>query len=145
MDEDRQMKIWSSVKGTSESARKNLQPLLAAALTEAAVFGALLRRMPGASHPQLRQLREEELSHARCIQGIHMLAGGGILRAGVSEPEMQRPEAALRRSYGKALQMARSYAQRQGDPEYGPVFRRMAEREEAHCVILAELMGILCI
>lgn len=144
MEEDRQMKIWSRVKGEPESAGRNLQPLLAAALAEAAVFGVLLRRLPAASHPQLRQLREEELCHARCIQGIHMLAGEGVLRAGTPEQSMERPEAALRRSYGKALQMARSYAQRQGDPEYGTVFRWMAEREENHCVVLAELMGTLC-
>lgn len=143
MEDDRQMKIWSRVRGLHGNAAGNLQPLLAAALGEAAVFAALLRQMPAGTHPLLRQLREEELTHARCIQGICMLTGGGRMKAGVATVKLERPEAVLRRSYGGALQAARAYGDWAGDPEYGPVFRWMEERERGHCAMIAQLMGML--
>lgn len=143
MEDDRQMKIWSRVRLPQGNAAENLQPLLAAALGEAAVFAALLRQMPTASHLLLRQLREEKLAHARCIQGIYMLTGGGKLKAGVAPVKLERPEAVLRRSYGRTLQAVRAYEDWAGDPEYGPVFRWMERREREHCAMIAQLMGML--
>lgn len=138
MEDDRQMKIWSRVQPGSG----NLQPLLAMATAESAVFGALLRQIPSAQS-QLRHLREEEQAHARCIRGIALLCGAGPLKAAVAPVKPERPEAALRRSYGNALRAARVYGERAGDPEYGPVFRWMAAREEEHCATIAQIMGSL--
>lgn len=143
MEDDRQMKIWSRVRGGPENRAGELQPLLAMALGEAAVFGALLRQLPGETQGTLRLLRTEELEHARCIRGIGLLSGIGPMKAGVAPAKQERPEAALRRSYGNALRAMREYGDRAGDPEYGPVFQWMQQRERAHCAVIAKLMGTL--
>lgn len=143
MEDDRQMKIWSRVRGDPGNMTGNLQPLLAMALGEAAVLGALLRQLPGNMQSQLRLLREEELVHARCIRGIGMLCGIGPMKVGVPPVKQERPEAVLRRSYGNALRAMREYGDRSGDPEYGPVFQWMEQREREHCAVIAQLMGML--
>lgn len=143
MEDDRQMKIWSRVRGGPGNTIGNLQPLLALALGEAAVFGRLQRQMPGGAQGQLRILREEELAHARCIRGIGMLCGIGPMKVGVAPVKQERPETMLRRSYGNALRAMREYGDRAGDPEYGPVFRWMERCEAEHCAVLAQLMGML--
>lgn len=107
MDEDRQMKIWSRVKGAPGGAVSNLQPMIAGAMGQAAVFGALMRQMPVGAQGQLRMLREAELTHARCLRGIGMLSGCGQLKVAVAPVKQERPETVLRRSYGNALRAMR--------------------------------------
>lgn len=145
MDEDRQMKIWSRVKGAPGGAVSNLQPMIAGAMGQAAVFGALMRQMPVGAQGQLRMLREAELTHARCLRGIGMLSGCGQLKVAVAPVKQERPETVLRRSYGNALRAMRDYGDRSGDPEYGPVFQWMERREAEHCAILAQLMGMIAL
>ena len=49
----------------------------------------------------------------------------------------------LRKCYAAEMQTAREYELWASDPEYGPVFGRLAEQEREHCRMILELMGRL--
>ena len=49
----------------------------------------------------------------------------------------------LRRCYGREMRCLAQYESRANDPEYGPVFTRLAAQEREHCMAVLELIGKL--
>lgn len=136
-------RVWKRVRGEAdaEPPRTGLQGLAAAELMEAAVYLMLSRQLQGREKAMLRRLFEEEQSHAECLKGIHFLMTGNPLPLRTPPPAAETPELALRKCYARTLRALKEYEDRKADPEYGHVFRHMAEEERKHCRLILELVG----
>ena len=69
------------------------------------------------------------------------LAGRVVPSPRVSPMGQQSPEKLLIFCYRQSRQAAAEYLARSADPETGIVFRHLSDREIAHCVTLAALLG----
>ena len=87
------------------------------------------------------RLAREAKAQAVCLKGILILMTGQNSDTGVSQPQISPTDVMLRRCYGKELRLLKTYESRRSDPEYGPVFERMAARGRDHCCTLLELIG----
>ena len=54
-----------------------------------------------------------------------------------------KPELTLRRCYASHMRSLKEYEKRSDDPEYGPVFARLAQQERDQCRTVLELIGSL--
>ena len=138
-------RVWQRVQGnpTSPETTTGLPALIAEELQDAAVYLQLSRRMGSKEAQLLRRLYEEDLSHAACLKGIYNLITGE--KSAVRTPPVcqESPELSLRRCYGREMRCLAQYETRSTDPEYGPVFSRMAAQEKEHCSMVLELLGRL--
>jgi len=142
-DTELEARVWERVRGETEEAsrRWKLQPLATEELAGSAVYLMLSRQMQGREKALLRQLFEEERAHAECLKGMHWLVTGTPMSLRTVPPAAELPEQALRKCYARTLRQWKAYDSRKEDPEYGPVFRLLAEEEQKHCRMLLELTG----
>ena len=144
IDPAKAARVWQRVQGGSSRDPEELMPLAAYEQSDAAMYLQLSRRFPGKEAAVLRQLYEQELSHAACLKGMYQLQTGN--RLPVSVPQVTAGEninAALRRCYAREMQSLAAYEARANDPEYGQVFARLAQQERTHCQLLLTLIGNL--
>lgn len=145
-DNEKARRVWQRVQGTEgvpQDPGCNLQELVAREVEDGAMYLQLSRRFQGKDSILLRQMAEQEQSHAAILKGICALTTGN--RPGTSSvpPQTGSVEVLLRRCYGREMQSLAEYERRAEDPQYGGVFRKMAEQEQSHCRILLELLGRL--
>ena len=135
-------RVWQRVQATQPEA-EGLPALIAGELEDAATYLQLARRLGGRNGQTLRQLGTAEHSHAACLKGIYTLMTGESINPRI--PPLRQEEAArtLRRCYGREMRCLAQYEARANDPEYGPVFARLAAQEREHCMTVLELIGKL--
>ena len=102
-----------------------------------------LRTLGAVSEPVARQMAQQEHSHATCLKGMYALITGH--KAIVPPPTVSDdpPDIVLRRCYGREMRSLTQYESRQSDPQYGHVFRSLAQDEQAHCHRILEILGAL--
>lgn len=136
-------RVWKRVRGEAceEQPQTGVQGLAAAELAESAVYLMLSRQLQGHEKAMLRQLFEAERNHACCLKGIYLLTTGTPLSLRTPPPVPETPDLALRKCYARTLQALNEYESRRDHPEYGHVFRQLAEDERKHCMMILELVG----
>lgn len=137
-----EIKIWQRVRGES-TITDGLPGLALSALTQAAVYDALMRQLQGYSRKLAIQLREAQLENARCIKGIYRISSGSALPVTTVPPVTEQLENVLRKSYGQSLKAYNAYQARANHPEYGAIFQYLAAKEQTLCCKIAELMSII--
>lgn len=144
IDPQKAARVWQRVQCGNEPDPESLVPLAATEAGDAAAYLQLSRRFQGKEAAALRQLYEQELSHAACLRGMYqMLTGNRLPLPAVQNPVGENTQAALRRCYGREMQSLAAYEARMNDPQYGQVFARLAQQERNHCHILLTLIGSL--
>ena len=143
---DLETRVWQRVQGEKEGAKAssgcgNLQGLIAEQLQLSAVYVYLSRQQYGKDGTTYMRLAREAKMQATCLKGIMALTAGQIPAIGVSPAQISSQDANLRRCYGQELRLYTEYENRRNDPEYGPVFERLASRGQDHCCALLELIG----
>lgn len=136
-------RVWQRVQGNQPGNEPltGLPALIAEELQDAAVYQQLARRMGPKDAPLLRRLHEEDHAHAACLKGIYNLVTGETTNPRTPPVPQEPPERSLRRCYGREMRCLAQYEARSSDPEYGPVFARLATQEQEHCRIVLELLG----
>lgn len=145
-DPEMAARVWQRVQGTESTAgpaTQGLPALIAEEWNDAAAYLYLSRRFQGRDSALLRRLSQEEQSHAACLRGIHALITGARPVSRTAPPPREPPEAVLRRCYSREIRSLTEYEARAADPEYGPVFARLAAQEREHCQSVLELLGRL--
>ena len=140
-----QTKIWQRVRSEQPPVTDGLQSLVAGAMTQAAVFGSLSRQVQGPGRELLLQLRDQELSHARCMKGIYVMVTGKPMAVTAAPVTKELPEIALRKAYGRSLRALKAYEEKAGREEYGPVFELLAAGQRENCRKIAEITGLVCV
>ena len=139
-DEELEKRVWQRVRG-QEQQPISLQALAAAEKTSAGMYLMLSRMMQGRQKELLRQLYHREQNHSRLLNGISILRDGKALTARPVPAEGQRIENILRRCYAGCLKAQREYEKYITDPEYGPIFARMAREEQENGAMILEILG----
>ena len=144
IDAAKAARVWQRVQGGSSRDPEELMPLAAYEQSDAAMYLQLSRRFQGKEAAILRQLYEQELSHAACLKGMYQLRTGNRLPVAPAQAIAgENTNAALRRCYAREMQSLAAYEARMNDPEYGQVFTRLAQQEREHCQILLTIIGNL--
>ena len=143
IDPAKAARVWQRVQGAlpAEQKEQGLCEMIARAWTDSAVFLHLARRFSGKESALLRKLSEQEQASAACLKGIYTLITGQRPAVRAVQPQPEESERALRRCYGSKMQSLTWYESRTGDPEYGPIYARLAQQEWEHCRIVLELLG----
>lgn len=143
IDPQKAARVWQRVQGTDRLNDRELLTMIAREWTDGATYLQLSRQFQGSQSAKLRRLYEEEQAHTACLKGIYTLITGTSPNVKAAPIMGMEPEALLRRCYGRQMQALADYEARTGDPEYGPVFARLAEQERAHCHLILEIIGNL--
>ena len=131
-------RVWERVSGATED--DPLTPLMAQELTDAATLTRLAKVIGGRGGDLLRIARQCR-QRAGYLRGIRAMTQGSGPEPAVPTPPVITPNAALRRCYVNLLYRLRAYEQRIAHPEYGPVYRQMADTVRAQCAALLDLIG----
>ena len=133
-------RVWQRVTAQKKQSRELLRPWLLAALEAGAEYRRLAQSANGWRREMLLTLGEEEADSAACLRAMMLSAG---LRPPQAAPALrQLPLArALPLRLLRCREAYRNYAGMTPDPEYGPVFQRMANRQGAQLERLLLLMG----
>ena len=141
--ESMEQRVWQRVTAGPQagSGGLDIRPLLLAAQALAAEYGRLLRTAERRQKVLLQRLYDVELANVACLRGMAALSGGGVRKqagmSGTKEPARK----ALEKCYHGTRRALVEYTARSGDPEYGAVFRVMADRAQAQCATVVELLG----
>ena len=122
---------------------QDLCRLLLAEETAAEMYLVLARQFGGREGGLLERMAREARGHAACLEGICLLATGEVPAIGTLPPETGDARTLLRKCYGRAMRLLTTYEARRRDPEYGPVFVRLADQQQDHCRNLLEILGHL--
>ena len=145
---DLEARVWQRVlskepEATPPPSGESLPALILEQLQLSAVYLQLSRQAGGQNGAAYMRLARQSRMQAVCLKGIVTLMNGHVPAPAATPAQTSQPEALLRRCYGKELRLLKAYESRRDDPEYGPVFDRMADRTREHCCTLLELIGTL--
>ena len=136
-------RVWQRVQASQSPQPEvdGLPALIAEELEDSATYAQLARQIGGKDGQILRKLAEAEHSHATCLKGIYNLMTGEPIAPKIPPLRQEPADRTLRRCYGREMRCLAQYEARSADPEYGPVFARLAAREREHCMAVLELLG----
>ena len=121
--------------------RGTLGELLLALSTAAGTYIRLSRCFQGWEAAALQRLGREARAQASCVSGIYALVTGDGPEGLTCVPETGQVELTLRKCYVRAMRILVACEAHSHHPEYGPVFARLAARQQDHCRTILELIG----
>ena len=143
MESNQEQQVWQRVFAVPDCrASDALEPLLQLTAQTAADCRYLLGKAVKVREP-LRQLLEGEQAVAATLAGICALSGSALPRSRQLPPARDTAVRMLQRCYHRCRRCTVELAAREIDSECGAVFRQLKVREEAHCALIAEMLGIL--
>ena len=136
-------RVWQRVQGAKPAVPEadGIPALIAGELEDAAIYMHLARNASPKESQILRRLAQEEQNHGACLKGIYTLMTGEPISPRIPPVPQQPAERILRRCYGKEMRCLAQYEAKSNDPEYGPVFARLAAQEREHCMTVLVLIG----
>lgn len=136
-------KIWQRVQqaNTPVSTSPDLCGCVARELDTAAIYARLSRRIPGKNGKMLAQFARREQSHAASIKGICAITYGKCPPIHTTPPEKAPVQILLRRCYGQTLQAIAEYEKLSAQGEYGNIFQKIINEEQAQLLFLLQLLG----
>lgn len=140
MDVSRERQVWQRVTAQNHQSRELLRPWLLAAMEASGEFRRLAQSASGWRRELLLSLGEGEADSAACLRAMMLLAS---LCPPQAAPESGRLPLlrALPLRLTRCREAYRNYAGMTPDPEYGPVFQRMADRQAVQMEGLLLLLG----
>ena len=146
-DPKKAQRVWDRVQGTREPEPKepemNLQAMIMNEWVASATYLALARQVPPREMCVLQRLAREDQGHGACLKGIYAMITDQEPVIKATPMTAGSVELVLRKCYAAEMNTAREYERWATDPEYGPVFGRLAEQEREHCRHVLELLGKL--
>ena len=138
-------KIWDRVQNPvfASGDAPAVLTLIAEEMQDSLAYGKLAKRLPPAQAAIARQISQQEQAHISCLKGIYTLITG---RKAIVPPAVvsdDPPEIVLRRCYGREMRCLAQYEARMNDPQYGYIFRKLAQQEQEHCRHILEILGTL--
>lgn len=118
-----------------------LPALIARSWELAAMYSQTARQVSGKDSALLRRLGEESQAQGACLKGIYQMRTGMKSQVCFAPTRQETLRTALRRSYGKELELMGQFDQRRDQAEYGHVYRCLAVQCREHCAVLLEVLG----
>ena len=140
--ENREQEVLQRVFARNEQPpHSNLREMMVDVVERISVYRQLQEAASGQRKEKLRRLYEGELANLNALKGISVLSGGGGEVLKLWQPTKEPERKQLIRCYHETRRCMVDYMTRSAEPEYGTVFRILADRAGQHCVLLAELLG----
>lgn len=138
-------RVWDRVQNTAlpTTDTQLLVNLMTEEALDAATYIQLSKRLPMPQAEIAKQLARQEQTHVTCLKGIYTMITGQTPKLLTPQVSNDPPDIVLRRCYGRKMRALAQYEDRQGDPQYGHVFRILARQEQEHCHRILELLGTL--
>ncbi len=133
--------VWQRVFAQPVQPDSDLRQLQLTAAEMAGIYRHLIGMHTGKQRERLRWLYEEELSNVACLKGLGILMGKPEEVLKLWTPSREPGRRLLEKCYHLTRRMMVDCMGRSAEPEYGIVFRTLADREAAHCAAIAELLG----
>ena len=142
-DPEMAARVWKRVTGEAPppAASPDLQTLIEEELLDATAYLHLSRFFGSPYNRILRQMHQQEQSHAACLKGIYRMMTGKHCTPRLPKPLREKPSLILQRYYDREVRCAARYAASATDSRYGQTYARMAQQEQEHCKVLLELLG----
>ena len=142
----KEARVWQRVQNEKQEGKpgrvtESLPALIMEQLQLSGMYRQIAARINGKDGAVMIRLAREAGMQAACLNGIMRLMDGTTPQMGGVHQPLSNTEAALRRCYGAELRLLKVYESKTADAEYGPVFDRMAARQQEHCCALLELIG----
>ena len=106
-------------------------------------FTYLARCFHGRQTEELCRMARESRAQRACLAGIFTIVTGEPPRHQTTTPDSGTMQTRLKKSYTRALRLLSALDGKRTDPEYGPVFQRLAARQQEHCRKILEILGSL--
>ena len=136
-------RVWQRVQQRAPE-QPDTAPLLAL-ITQvwenAAACMALAKVSQGKEASIFRKIFEQEQATARTLRGIYILQTGTVPVQPAVKHATEITAARLRRCCSHAMTTAYALDQRCADPEYGPVYQLLAQRQRENWLLLLEIIG----
>ena len=144
--EDRKLEqqVWQRVRPAGEAAPgHDLRQLQREAMELAAAYRALMAQFTGRQQELARRLYLGEKSNSAVLAGVGSLSGQPAEALKLWQPGKEPVGKLLQRCYHRTRRCAAEYLARSADGEFGAVFQALSQREQEHCLLIAELLGSL--
>jgi len=139
-----EQQVWQRVRASREEVPcNNLRQLQREAMELAAIYRNLVSQLSGYRQEQAKQLYLGEKANAAALAGIGILSRQPGETLKLWNPGREDPQKTLEKSYHRTRRCLTEYMARSADVEFGVVYQKMAEREESHCALIAQLLGNL--
>lgn len=122
---------------------RGLGELLLATAAAAENYGRLAPSFQDWRAQALGRMAREARAQGACLGGIYALVTDLSPERPVPTPDTGTLPIRLKKSYGRAMRLLAACEARSRDPEYGPVFQRLAARQQDHCRKILEIIGSL--
>ena len=91
----------------------------------------------------LHRMAREAKAQSACIGGICALIMGESPERTMALPDSGTIPTRLKKAYSRAMHLLAACEGYKEDPEYGPVFQRLARTQQEHCRKILEIIGSL--
>ena len=144
MKENQENAVWQRVLAQPEiSPDRDLHGLIRESAGLAAIYRRLAGNLTGRGKLLARALLEEELATGEILRGIAALSGHRAEGLKLWEPLTEGGSRLLEKCYHRTRHCQSDCMARSLDPEFGEVFRSLADREAEQCTRIAQLLGRL--
>ena len=136
-------RVWQRVQQRPPE-QPDTAPLLALinqVWENAAACMTLAKVSQGREAAVFRKIFEQEQATARTLRGIYILQTGTVPAQPAVKNANEITAARLRRCCTHAMTTAQALEQRCADPEYGPVYQMLAQRQLENWLLLLEIIG----
>ncbi len=133
--------VWERVLQAPSQPSGDLRPLMRSAMELAGIYKTLLGQFP--RQEKLRTLYDGEKANLAALKGLALIQNQSAEVLNLWSPAKKPPQKLLAYAYHQTRRCMADYLSRSAEPEYGHVFRELADREGRHCLWLAEALGML--
>lgn len=143
LDPNTEQQVWQRVFACKEAPPdSSLRAMELAAMELAGFWRQLAGMLTGKQKELARQLYEGEQANLAALRGIGVLSGSREEVLKLWSPSREMAGKLLEKGYHKTRRCMVDYMGRSAEPEFGVVFRTLADREGRHCTLIAELLGM---
>ena len=120
-----------------------LGALLLATAAAAENFGRLAPCFQDWRAQALNRMARESRAQLACLGGIRAMVTGEPPERTIPVPDTGTLSVRLKKAYVRGMRLLAACETHSTDPEYGPVFQRLAARQQDHCRKILEIIGSL--
>ncbi len=136
-----EQRVWSRVLGQSGEMPDDLGALIMTSQELATIYGHLAKSAGEKTKTLLNVLYREEQGILNALKGISRLQNREVHLRPLPAPKTPSVRL-LETCYHRSLRARQEYMARSAGPEYGEVFRILADRAGKQCARIAEILGM---
>lgn len=142
-DPEKAARVWERVQSRQmpELAREDPAVLIREAAALARMYRALAKQIPGADGERLGRMSGECRRCADCLRGIGIIRGGKLGAPQGEDDGRRQSRRLLESCCHRERDLQGALSRQTVDPEWGHIYRRLAEESERRCTAVLELLG----